>query len=157
MIKKSFIHIFIFILISQCGFSPMYSQNSNFNENIFINSMEFKGDEEINKYLKIYLSKYNKEKNENGFDIQANTNYNKQIISKDKTAKITNYKLSSDNTFKILYRGEVIKEIFINEQNNMENMNDKFEAQKYENDVKQNFASSISNKLLLELALLNDN
>ena len=39
----------------------------------------------------------------------------------------------------------------------MENMNDKFEAQKYENDVKQNFASSISNKLLLELALLNDN
>ena len=58
MIKKSFIHIFIFILISQCGFSPMYSQNSNFNENIFINSMEFKGDEEINKYLKIYLSKY---------------------------------------------------------------------------------------------------
>ena len=39
----------------------------------------------------------------------------------------------------------------------MINMSDKFEEQRYENDVKQNFASSTLNKLILELALLNDN
>ena len=39
----------------------------------------------------------------------------------------------------------------------MENMSDKFEEQKYENDTKQNFASTISDKLISELALLNDN
>ena len=45
----------------------------------------------------------------------------------------------------------VIKEEF------MQNMSDKFEEQKYENDIKQNFASSILLKIVFELNLLNDN
>ena len=39
----------------------------------------------------------------------------------------------------------------------MDNINDKFEEQKYERTIKQNFASVTSNKLISELALLNDN
>ena len=36
-------------------------------------------------------------------------------------------------------------------------MNDKLEEQKYERVIKQNFASSIANKLITELSLINDN
>ena len=39
----------------------------------------------------------------------------------------------------------------------MNNMSDKFEEQKYERSIKQNFASSISSKIITELSLLNDN
>ena len=144
-------------MISQCGFAPMYSEKSNFNENIFLNSIKFEGDKKLNKYLEIYLSKYINEKKDNGFNIKVITNYNKEVIAKDKTAKTTNYKLSSVTLVQVSQKGNAIKEFSIKEQNNMENMNDKFEEQKYENDTKQNFASTISDKLVSELALLNDN
>ena len=36
-------------------------------------------------------------------------------------------------------------------------MSDKFEEQKYQRNIKNNFASSISNKIIIELSLLNDN
>ena len=39
----------------------------------------------------------------------------------------------------------------------MNNINDKFEEQKYERAIKQNFASITFNKLISELELLNDN
>ena len=157
MLKKLFIYIFPFFLISQCGFAPMYSEKSDFNQNIFINSIEFEGDRKLNKYLEIYLSEYISEKKDNGFNIKLITNYNKEVIAKDKTAKTTNYKLSSVTSVQVSQKGKTIKEFSIKEQNNMENMSDKFEEQKYENDTKQNFASTISDKLISELVLLNDN
>ena len=135
----------------------MLSNMSKFNENIFIKNIEFEGDQEINKYLKIYLSEYSKVKKENEFNLKINSDYTKKTISKDKSAKITNYKLSSIITFEVSVKGKLVKKISFKEENNMINMSDKFEEQKYENDVKQNFASSTLNKLILELALLNDN
>ena len=43
------------------------------------------------------------------------------------------------------------KEIKITEKKIMDSKNDKFEEARYERSVKQNFASSISNKLSTEL------
>ena len=157
MKKKLLLFIISFFLISQCGFTPMHSGNSIVNKNIYIKSIEFEGDQEINKYLKIYLSGYNKTEKTNGFSLKINSSYKKETLSKDKSAKITNYRLSSIILVEILLKDKLIKKISIKEQNNMENMSDKFEEQKYENDVKQNFASSTLNKLILELTLLNDN
>ena len=39
----------------------------------------------------------------------------------------------------------------------MDNINDDFQEQKNERTYKQNFASAISNKLLTELSMLDDN
>ena len=39
----------------------------------------------------------------------------------------------------------------------MNNIDDKFEEQKYEKVVKQNFANSISTKLITVLSFVNDN
>lgn len=157
MLRKTLLYIISFFLISQCGFAPMHSNMSKFNENIFIKNIEFEGDQELNKYLKIYLSEYSKVKKENEFNLKINSDYTKKTISKDKSAKITNYKLSSIITFEVSVKGKLVKKISLKEENNMINMSDKFEEQKYENNVKQNFASSTLNKLILELALLNDN
>ena len=45
------------------------------------------------------------------------------------------------------------KEIIITEKKIMDSMNDKFEEARYERTIKQNFASSISNKLASELII----
>ena len=85
------------------------------------------------------------------------SDYNKTILSKDRAANTTSYQLISNTTFKINSKNKIIKELVILEKKVMNNINDDFQEQKNERTHKQNFASSISNKLLTELSMLNDN
>jgi len=53
--------------------------------------------------------------------------------------------------------GKIVKELIAKEKRILDKNNDNFEEQKEERITKQNFASSMSNKLVNELSLLNDN
>ena len=142
-------------LLSHCGFTPLYSNKSI--SNFSINSTSFEGDKTINNYLKINLNQLENNKFEKKFDLTITTDYQKDILSKDKTAKITNFKLSCTSTIIINLNGQLIKEIKISESRNMNNIDDEFEEQNKERNIKQNFASSISRKLITEISILNDN
>ena len=80
-----------------------------------------------------------------------------KMFIKDKAANTTSYQLSSKTTFKINSKNITVKELVVSEKKIMNNINDDFEEQKNEKTHKQNFASSISSKLLTELSMLNDN
>ncbi len=154
MLKKLTLLILISGLLTHCGFTPMHSKKDVYFFSIA--SISFQGDKTINNFLKVNLSQFQNNKYQKKFIIEVNTKYNKNILSKDKTAKITDYELLSNTVFKIFNGDKFIREIIVSEKKNMNNMNDKFEEQKYERSIKQNFASSISNKLITELSLLDD-
>ena len=155
MYKNLTLLIIITSLLSHCGFTPLHSNKKSINfsiENIFL-----EGDRTINNYLKSNLKQLQGKDSQKQYNIKSNTKFTKKILSKDKTAKITDYELSSNSVIQIIFRDKVIKEIIIIERKNMNNMNDKLEEQKYERVIKQNFASSITNKLITEISLINDN
>ena len=157
MFKKLIIIIISTNFLLQCGFTPMYSsQNGNIN-NISINEITFTGDKIINNGIEANLVRYKNNKNQKPINIKVDTKFNKETLTKDKTAKVTDYKLSSISIFEISSQGQFIKRIIISERKNMNNMSDKFDEQKYERSIKQNFASTISSKIITELSLLNDN
>jgi len=155
MFKKIISIIIIFNLFSHCGFAPLYSNKNNLN--FSISSIVFEGDKVINNFLKTELNQYQKINSDKKFDIIAITKYEKNTLSKNKAANITNYQLSTNTIFKIKSGDKIIKELVISERKIMDNIDDNFEEQKNERTHKQNFASSISNKLLTELSMLNDN
>ena len=155
MIKKIILLLIFFTSISHCGFTPLYSNKTNIN--FTISSMQFEGDRTINNFLKTNLKQYQKSNYEKKFDIIVISEYDKVVLSKDKTANTTSYQLSSNTTLKINTNNKTIKELIITENKIMNNINDDFQEQKDEKTHKQNFASSISNKLLTELSMLNDN
>ncbi len=155
MYKKLTLLIILASLLSHCGFTPLHSNKKNVN--FSIGNVSLEGDRAINNYLKSNLKQFQRNNSQKKFDIKSNTKFTKKILSKDKTAKITDYELSSNSVIQIIFRDKVIKEIIIIERKNMNNMNDKLEEQKYERVIKQNFASSIINKLIIELSLINDN
>ena len=157
MFKKLILFIILNNFLLQCGFTPMYSSKYGNINNVSINEIIFSGDKTINNFISTNLLRFQNNKNENTFKIKLDTKFYKETITKDKSAKITDYKLSSISTFEISFKDEFVKKIIISEEKNMNNMNDKFEEQKYERSIKQNFASSISNKIITELSLLNDN
>ena len=154
MNKKILILLIVLNLLTHCGFTPVHFKKSNVD--FSITNIKFNGDKTINKYLKSNLNNYINNDYSKQFEIKINTKYEKSIISKDKSAKVTDYLLISTTFFEVSYNN-VVKTFSISEKKSMNNINDKFEEQKYERTIKQNFASTTSNKLISELVLLNDN
>jgi len=154
MLKKIFLLMFFTLSLNHCGFTPLYSNKSNNDFSIINLTME--GDRTINNYIKINLYQLLNNSNEKQFEITVDTKYSKIILSKDKTAKITEYELSSVSEFRISSENKFIKKITISEKKNMNNIEDEFEEQKEERIAKQDFASSTSRKLITELSFLND-
>ena len=155
MLKKYFLLIIIAGLLSHCGFTPLHSNKAN--NNFSIDSISFTGDKLINNYLKINLNQFENNKFEKKFNLVIKTDYRKDIVSKDKTAKITNFKLSCISIIQIQSSGKLVKEIKITEKKNMNNIDDEFEERNKERNIKQNFASAISRKIITEVSILNDN
>ncbi len=154
MYRKIFLFVFLIFLVNHCGFTPLYSNKSN--NNFSITDLTMKGDRTINNYIKINLYQLLNNSNEKQFTINVDTKYYKVVLSKDKTAKITEYELSSTSIFEISSNNKLIKKITISEKKNMNNIEDEFEEQKEERIAKQNFAATISRKLITELSILND-
>ena len=146
MMKKNTLLIFLIFFLSSCGFSPIYLKNTNVN--FSIEQVNYTGDRELNNFLKTNLDQYRDEKSNNKLYIEANSNYEKIILSKNKAGEVTNYQLKAKVLFLIK---PLNKKIQITEKKIMNNIEDKFEESRYERSVKQNFASSISNKLSSEL------
>lgn len=155
MNKKIILLLILFFGLSHCGFAPLYTNKTNIN--FSISSIKLEGDRTINNFLRANLNQYQNNSYDRKFDIIAITEYKKNILSKNKAANATNYQLSSNTIFQIISNGKKIKKFNVSEQKVMDNINDDFEEQKNERIHKQNFASSISNKLLTELSMLNDN
>ncbi len=154
MFKKIFLLLSITFLINHCGFTPLYSNKTN--NDFSIIDLTMKGDRTINNYIKINLYQLLNNNAEKQFRINVDTKYDKVILSKDKTAKITEYELISTSVFEVSSNDKFIKKITISEKKNMNNIEDKFEEQKEERIAKQNFASTTSRKLITELSILND-
>ena len=153
--KKIILLIFIFNFISHCGFTPLYSNKSEVN--FSITSIELEGDRTINNFLKTNLNKFKKNNVGSKFTLKIETNYKKNILSKNRAAKTTNFELSTDAIFKIFLNDIMIRELIISEIEIMDKNDDDFEEEKNERIIKQNFASSMTNKIITELSILNDN
>jgi len=148
MLKKNIIILTLIFFLANCGFTPIYLKNDNVN--FSIEQIEFAGDRDLNNFLKINLDRYKSEKNSNKISLDVETKYEKNILSKDGTGKISSYQLNAEAIFIIKSTNKIIK---IKEKKILESKDDKFEEARNEKSVKQSFASSLSNKLISELII----
>ena len=148
MIKKNIILISLIFFLTQCGFSPIYVKNTNID--FSIENVNYKGDRDLNNFLKINLEQYKNEKSDRKILIEAESEYEKIVLTKNTAGEVTNYKLVAKIIFLIKPTN---KEINITEEEIISSMDDKFEETRKERATKQNFARSISNKLISELII----
>ena len=148
MLKKIFF-ILIFINFTNCGFVPINSLNNN--QNLTIQNIKIiSGDRKINLVLQRNLKRYQKDNSENPFNIDITTSYEKTPISKNTKGATNTYQLKATANFEIQYKN--LKEnISYLETFNIDHSNDEFENRKYEDNVKENFANSFSQKLISKL------
>ena len=146
--KKQIVLIFLIFFLTHCGFSPIYLKNTN--TNFSIENVNFKGDRDLNNFLKTNLNQYKTDKSDKKIFVEATSKYEKIIFTKNTAGEVTNYKLLAKVTFLIK---STTKKINITEEKIISSMNDKFEEARKERAIKQNFARSITNKLISELVI----
>ena len=148
MLKKNITILTLIFFLANCGFTPIYLKNDNIN--FSIEQIEFAGDRDLNNFLKINLNRYKSEKNSNKISLDVETKYEKNILTKDGTGKISSYQLNAEAIFVIKSTNKTIR---IEEKKILESKDDKFEEARNEKSIKQSFANSLSNKLISELII----
>ena len=145
---KNKIFAFFFILIlTGCGFAPMYNNYSKLDYVISIN--EKKGDRFINNIISNEIKRISNSDSKNQLKIEINTIFEKIIVTKDTKGSVSEYQLNA--TTYITLENFNNKSFKFNESLNLKNISDTFQQNNYENTIKRNFAFSISRKFNLSL------
>ncbi len=152
--KKFILSFIIFVFVTNCGYSPLYSVKNN-NINFKIGKINIAGDRDLNQNIVNQLKNVkSKDKNNNRiYNLTINTGIEKIVTSKDSKGNPKTYKMISTINLKTIKEG---KEYSI-ELESVENYNDissKFELENFEKNLKKNSASKITQEIILYLITL---
>ena len=150
MIKKIFF-IILFLNLNHCDYKPVYSNQNKINYKIVITSSS--GDKDINNLIATNLKRSSKKESNKTVNITFDTKYTKNILAKDSAGSITDYQTDVVTTF-VIEKDDDSESFSVNEKFNFKKMTDKYEEKNYERNIKKNLANSISEKLILRLAVI---
>ena len=149
------IAILTFVLfLSHCGYSSIYKnqQSLDFQFNI----IKTEGDYVMNNLIKNEIKLYTNTDSQKIYNIKINTDYKKEVLTKNSSGVITDYNLTTTSEVSINLKDQT-KIFEFEESINIKNQSDTFEQNVYERNIKRNFASSIREKLISTILSLNDN
>ena len=150
MLKKIFFIILSLNLLTHCEYKPVYSKQNNLSYKIIIS--EFSGDKDINNFIAANVKRTSKNESIEIINISFSTKYTKKILAKNTAGTITDYQSDVITTF-IIEKGENTENFVVKDKFNFKKMTDKYEEKNYELNIKRNLANSISQKLILRLAI----
>ena len=150
MLKKIFFIILSLNFLNHCDYKPVYSNQSKVDYKIVITS--FSGDKDINNQIVSILKRNSKEVSDEIINIVIDTKYTKNALAKNSAGSITDYQAYVMTTF-VIEKENNSKSFSVNEKFNFKKMTDKYEEKNYERNIKKNLANSISQKLILRLAV----
>ena len=150
MLKKIFF-IILFLNLNHCDYEPVYSNQNKINYKIVITNSS--GDKDINNLIALNLKRSSKKGSDKIVNITFDTKYTKNILAKNSAGSITDYQTDVVTTF-VIEKDDVSENFSVNEKFNFKKMTDKYEEKKYERNIKKNLANSISEKLILRLAVI---
>ena len=146
--------IILLLFLSSCGYSSIYKNQQSLDFQLNIIGTE--GDYEMNNLISNEIKLNSNKDSQNIYDINIDTDYKKDILTKNSSGVITDYNLSVVSVFSINLKNK--NETFKFEENiNIKNQSDMFEQNTYEKNIKRNFASSIREKLMSAILVANDN
>ena len=150
MSKNIFIWILLILITSGCGYTPMYS--SNFKSDFNMDVIDIKGDYDLSNFIKQNIIETPRNNNVNKtFKILISSAYFKEIQTKDKSGKVTQYSLNAQVNFTIKF-DDKSETISFDEKSAMNKFNDDFEESNYEKSFKENISQIFSNKLKMYLS-----
>ena len=142
--------ILLILFLTGCGYSPIYSglDNKSFKFNI----LKIVGDNEMNNIVSLKLKEVANQNSSNILNLNINTEFSRNILSKNKEGKTTSYSLKTFITFEVINNNGSDEYVFA-EEIKTQNMDNEFELKEYEKTVKSNFIDSKVYEFISQLSI----
>ena len=151
--KKFILNFIIFIFITNCGYTPLYSVNNNIN--FTIGKINITGDRDLNQNIVNQLNNV-KSKDENNnriYNLTIETGIEIIVTSKDSKGNPKTYKMISTINLTTIKDGKNYN-IELESVENYNDISSKFELENFEKNLKRNSASKITQEIILYLITL---
>ena len=150
MFKKILTLVFILNFLSSCEYKPIYSNSNKANYQIIITDLS--GDKKLNKYIVENLEKNSQKNSTEIINIKINSKYSRKVLAKNSLGSTTDYQAKAITEFEI-NKNDNTEKLEFTEKFNYQKGSDNYEEKSYEQNIKRNLASSISQKLILRLSV----
>ena len=147
MMKIFFLFISL-IFITQCGYSPIHTQND---KNFEIKKIELNKSKN-SKMIETRLKNYKNVSDALFFyDLKIKTSEQKIVISKDEKGKVLLLRMVINLNLEVLEKEKSIMKKKYKNSFDYQNMSKKFELNNYENEIKIDIYNEIISKILTDL------
>ena len=151
MFKKILTLVFILNFLSSCEYKPIYSNSNKSNYRIVVTDLS--GDKKLNKYIVENLERNSQKNSVEIISIKINSEYSRKILAKNTLGSTTDYQARAISIFEI-NKNKITEKMVVEEKFNYQRISDSYEEKSYEQTIKSNLASSISQRLILKLSII---
>ena len=151
MLRKQII-LLLLLLLSSCGYEAIYSKKNSVNYSFSVSDLSFVGDRIVNLKIKEKLNNYAQAKKDKDFILRISSTSEKIILSKNTAGDATSFKNSISINVEVLMNNKFKSNFIILESFNYNNISNKFNLKKYEEEIKNNLAEAASDKLIFKLS-----
>ena len=151
MLQKKII-LLLLLLLSSCGYEAIYSKKNSVNYSFSVSELNFVGDRTVNLKIKEKLSAFTQSKKDKDLIIKISSTSEKIILAKNTTGDATSFKNVISINADILMNNKFKSNFIILESFNYNNISNKFNLKKYEEQIKNNLAETASDKLIFKLS-----
>ena len=151
MFQKKII-ILLLLLLSSCGYEAIHSKKNSINYDFSIDKLSFVGDRTINLKIKEKLNNYTQSKKDKDFILKISSTSEKIILAKNTAGDAISFINTISINVNVLMNNKFKSNFIISESFNYNNISNKFNLEKYEEEIKNNLAETTSDKLIFKLS-----
>ena len=151
MFQKKIILLLLFLL-SSCGYEAIHSQKNSVDYSFSVSELNFVGDRTVNLKIKEKLNNYAQAKKDKDFILRISSTSEKITLAKNTAGDATSFKNSVSINVEVLMNNKFKSNFIILESFNYNNISNKFNLKKYEEEIKNNLAETASDKLIFKLS-----
>ena len=151
MLQRKIILLFLFLL-SSCGYEAIHSKKNSVNYIFSISELSFVGERTVNQKIKQKLNNYTQNKKDKDFILRISSTSEKIILAKNIAGDATSFKNTVSINIKVLMNGKFENNFIITESFNYNNISNKFNLKKYEEEIKNNLTETATDKLIFKLS-----
>ena len=151
MLKRKIILLFLFLL-SSCGYEAIHSKKNSENYIFSVSELSFVGEKTVNQKIKQKLNNYTQNKKDKDFILRISSTSEKIILAKNIAGDATSFKNTVSINIKVLMNNKFENNFIITESFNYNNISNKFNLKKYEEEIKNNLTETATDKLIFKLS-----
>ena len=151
MLQRKIILLFLFLL-SSCGYEAIHSKKNSANYIFSISELSFVGEKIVNQKIKQKLNNYTQNKKDKDFILRISSTSEKIILAKNIAGDATSFKNTISIDIKVLMNNKFENNFIITKSFNYNNISNKFNLRKYEEEIKNNLAEAATDKLIFKLS-----